>query len=176
MTMPTKKKKTVVKKDAKAKKPALECPPEKESIDIEAVALVLASPDYTTQKKQAKALGVVDRTLRRWLAKEPGIVQRALEIKREASAAGMITGYRRLEGIIAKGSAKNCIAAIKLLAQLRGDLVEKREFTGTVTVNDPRLNALLDGADENDLRGLISGGTGSARPGGRGGAGKARGK
>ena len=137
-------------------------------VDVERVAAVLAAPEYSTRAVQAKALGVSDRTLQRWLLARPEILPRALELAREASAATMITGYRRLGGIVAKGNAQNCIKAMKLLAQLRGDLVEKRELSGAVTLNDPRLAGFTDEQLRNAIGALAALGSRGAGEGGGG--------
>jgi len=124
---------SVIKK--KPKKDVSECKPQENALDVENIASILAAPEYSTRAKQAKALGVCDVTLYRWLKARPEILTRALELAREASAATMITGYRRLEGIIAKGSTKQCIAALKLLAQLRGELTDKHDVKLNGEVN-----------------------------------------
>ena len=130
-----------VKVAKKSTKPCTKLHLQENPPDVERIASVLAAPEYSTRAKQAKALGVCARTLQYWLSGRPEILRRALELAREASAATMITGYRRLDGIIAKGKVKNCLDGIKLLAQLRGELTDKHEVAGAgggpleITVN-----------------------------------------
>ena len=104
-------------------------------ISREQIINVLASPEFKTREEQAKELGLVRRSLQERLAADTAIFNEVLEIKRKTSADGMAAGYSRLGRIIKQGRDDSAISAIRLLAQLRGELVDRTESKIDATVH-----------------------------------------
>jgi len=142
------------------------------------VVEVLVDSKYLTREEQATALGISRVTLWERLKADPTIEQDVAQAVREATANTVRNGFVRMHTIISNKQSKDAdaIRALELVLKSRGELVEKREFSGGFGVTDQRLNRVMEETNDDNLRDLIASGTGSAVADGGGGARKAKGK
>jgi len=101
----------------------------------EAVVEALANPEFTSREAQAKALHMSRETLWRRRRGDPTIDEDALTLARELSIESMAAGFRRLRRIVEDGNDVAAVGAIKLLAQLRGELTDKHDVKLNGEVN-----------------------------------------
>ena len=156
-----KKKATKVKK-AKPKKPVTKSNITRRRVTREAVVEVLANPELTSRVAQARALRISRKRFWELRREDPTIDKDALTLARQLSIESMAAGFRRLRRIVEYGNDVAAVGAIKLLAQLRGEFVEKREHSGSVDIRDPR----LEGFSDEELKAAIDA-FGRTRRGGR---------
>jgi len=129
------KKKATKAKKAKPKKPVTKSNVTRRRVTREAVVEVLANPELTSRVEQAKALHISRKRLWELRREDPTIDEDALTLARELSIESMAAGFRRLRRIIEYGNDVAAVGAIKLLAQLRGELTDKHDVkvNGAVT-------------------------------------------
>jgi len=124
---------SVIKKKvtkAKPKKAVTKSNVTRRRVTREAVVEVLANSELTSRVAQAKALHISRKRLWELRREDPTIDEDALTLARELSIESMAAGFRRLRRIIEYGNDVAAVGAIKLLAQLRGELTDKHEFAG----------------------------------------------
>jgi len=129
---------SVIKKKAtkpKRKKVATQRNVDGRSVTREAVVEALANPEFTSREAQAKALHMSRETLWRRRRGDPTIDEDALTLARELSIESMAAGFRRLRRIVEDGNDVAAVGAIKLLAQLRGELTDKHDVKLNGEVN-----------------------------------------
>jgi len=129
------KKKATKAKKAKPKKVATQRNVDRHSVTREAVVEALANPELTSREAQAKALHMSRETLWRRRRKDPTIDEDALTLARQLSIESMAAGFRRLRRIVEYGNDVAAVGAIKLLAQLRGELTDKHDVKLNGEVN-----------------------------------------
>jgi len=98
------------------------------------VVEVLVDSKYLTREEQATALGISRVTLWERLKADPTIEQDVAQAVREATANTVRNGFTRMHTIISNKQSKDAdaIRALELVLKSRGELVEKREFSGAV--------------------------------------------
>jgi hypothetical protein len=108
-----------------------------------AAARLMADPDdKSTNKQIAETSGITERQLYRW-KEDPEFVELVNHLAKQHMDAFMSTVYRQLQKKVNEGSVK----AIELAMKRMGDLIDRKEITAEVSVEQ----TTLEGATVEDL-------------------------